>query len=90
MKIDNYSLVNVLDLLFKSKVYLGHCAHQLLQKPRTLDYFCRCFENITRMERDESKYGEIGLQDQDGDAITFDDFKNSFTIITRCFWKKSE
>ena len=79
-----------LDLLFKSKSLFGTLCSSTPTEAENIGLFFADILRTLQGWRDESKYGEIGLQDQDGDAITFDDFKNSFTIITRCFWKKSE
>lgn len=75
MKIDNYSLVNVLDLLFKSKSLFGTLCSSTPTEAENIGLFFADILRTLQGWRDESKYGEIGLQDQDGDAITFDDFK---------------
>ena len=75
MRIDNYSLVNVLGLLFKSESLFGTLCSSTPTEAENIGLFFADILRTLQGWRDESKYGEAGLQDQDGDKIDFDNFK---------------
>ncbi|RCK54347.1 THO complex subunit 2 [Candida viswanathii] len=76
IKTKNYSLINVLDLLFKSRILFGTLFTSTPTEAENIGLFFADILKTLQGWTDEKKYAEVELKDQEGDTVTFDDFRN--------------
>ncbi|EER34771.1 conserved hypothetical protein [Candida tropicalis MYA-3404] len=75
LKTKNYSLVNVLNLLFKSRILFGTLFTSTPTEAENIGLFFADILKILQGWTNEDKYSEVELKDKDGDTISFDDFR---------------